>query len=73
MCTQCTGSTLIYLKTALKSTHQLKPTLRWFFAINIGPLASIKLKGSSRYEHLSEKIEIYHLCWNHSGISTEYY
>ena len=49
-------------KTCLKSIHQLKTTLWWFFAMNIGPLVSIKRKERSMSN--CEKTEICHFVHN---------
>jgi len=43
--------------------HQLKTTLWWFFAINIGPIVSIKVK--ERSMSICEKTEIFHFVHIH--------
>jgi len=48
----------ILIEHTPKTIHKLKITLWWFFAMNIGPLVSIKLKERSMSNF--EKTEICH-------------
>ena len=48
----------MHLKPIFKSILQPKTTLKWAFAMILGPLVSIKLKGSSMC--ISAKTEICH-------------